>query len=371
MNSAILRRGPRRGLCVAALALLLASCASNTAEKEAQAEAARRAAEIAARTPPPIALNDSVAEAASIYLSFSRDMATIEGGFANAEAIQAALRRGSAYDPDQLSRGLVAYASILALQSPEFVAGVRQYAVDRTVREQLVANIVADPRWASSLPGADAGAGLIMAALREDINALGRAADSVENDAYAIQNTWDPRRSWGVAQVNDRDGRLQAAKTLSTQTMLPSGPDASRLRAAAHSGQGLNVASDRRRAPPYPPVVERALALAALAALGAAGDNAQANTDALQNEPVSQNCLRESKLMLFQCLAASRPSYEDMFCVGRHIARDLSTCTAQNITPTPAELPATAVADAPVQSPVAAEAAAASTSATASLTSGR
>ena len=36
-----------------------------------------------------------------------------------------------------------------------------------------------------------------------------------------------------------------------------------------------------------------------------------------------------SKLMLFQCLAASRPSYEDMFCTGRHIVRDLATCTAQ------------------------------------------
>ena len=38
-----------------------------------------------------------------------------------------------------------------------------------------------------------------------------------------------------------------------------------------------------------------------------------------------------SKLMLFQCLAASRPSYEDMFCLGRHITRDLATCTTQAV----------------------------------------
>jgi hypothetical protein len=320
----------RRGIAVAflAVAALLAGCASQSAaEKAAEIEAARQAAELAARTPPPISLNQSVAEAASVYVAFTREMAAIEGGFQNPEAIQAAIRRGSAYDPAQLSRGLVAYASIVALQSPEFVQGVRQYAVDRTTREQLAANIAADPRWASHLPGADAAAGLIISTLRGDITALGRAADSIENDAYAIQAPYDARRSWGVAQVSDRETRLADAKARSTEAMLPSGEDSARLLSAAHSGAGLGLSGDRRREPPYPPVVERALALAALAALGEAGEEARGRTDALQNDPVSQGCLAESKLMLFQCLAASRPSYEDMFCLGRHIVRDLATCT--------------------------------------------
>jgi hypothetical protein len=319
-----------RGLAVAALAVaaLLAGCASQSAaEKAAEAEAARVAAELAARTPPPISLNQSVAEAASVYVAFTRDMAAMEGGFQNAEAIQAAIRQGTAYDPVQLSRGLVAYASIVALQSPEFVQGVRQYAVDRTTREQLAANIAADPRWASHLPGADAAAGMIITTLRGDIDALSRAANSIENDAYAIQARYDVRRPWGVAPVADREGRLAEAKARSTQAMLPSAEDAARLLTAAHSGTGLTVSSTRLREPPYPPVVEQALALAALAALGEAGDAARGRTDALQNDPVSQTCLTESKLNLFQCLAASRPSYEDMFCLGRHIVRDLATCT--------------------------------------------
>lgn len=316
----------RRGLAVAALAVaaLLAGCASqNAAEKAAEIEAARQAAELAARTPPPISLNQSVAEAASVYVAFSREMAAIEGGFQDPEAIQDAIRRGSAYDPAQLSRGLVAYASIIALQSPEFVQGVRQYAVDRATREQLAANLAADPRWALNLPGADAAAGLIVTTLRADITSLNRAADSIENDAYAIQA--DSRRSWAVAQVVGRDSRLADAKARSTQTMLPSAPEAARLLAAAHSGSGLGVSGNRRRDPPYPPVVERALAIAALAALGEAADAAR--TDPLQNDPVSQTCLTESKLNLFQCLAASRPSYEDVFCLGRHIVRDIATCT--------------------------------------------
>lgn len=318
---------PSRSLSLAALcaAAILGGCASGKAEAEAEAARVAEAAALAARTPPAISLSESVAQDASVYLAFSRDMATIRGGFESPEAIQAALRQGSAYDPGQISRGLVAYASIIALQSPEFVAGVNQYGVNPTGRQKMIADIVADPRVASYMVGAPEAAGLIMAALNADIDALSAAANSVENDAYAIQA--DGRRSWAIAHITDRETRLAGAKGLSGQTMAPSVADSARLFAAANSGAGLGVTGARRREAPYPPVVANALALAALAALGAAGDDARANTVALQSEPVSQNCLHESKLNLYQCLAASRPSYEDMFCVGRHIVRDLATCT--------------------------------------------
>lgn len=327
---------PRRGLPIAALAAaaLLAGCASD-APTQAEIEAARLAAEIAARTPPPIALNQSVAEAAAVYVAFTRDMAALEGGFTDPAQIQAALRRGSAYDPGQISRGLVAYGSILALQSPEFVAGVRSVAGDRATRERLVADIVADPRRASTLPGAEAAAGLVMSTLAADINALSRAANSIENDAYAIQARYDPRRAWAISEVRDREGRLEAAKASSARTILPPAEETSRLFAAAHSGGGALPVSGGLRKPPYPPAVENALALAALAALGVAGENARANTDALQFDRVSHGCLDMSKLNLFQCLAASRPNYEDMFCLGRHVVRDLATCSRGAAMPAP------------------------------------
>jgi hypothetical protein len=262
-------------------------------------------------------------------------MAGLEGGFTSPEQIQAALRRGSAYDPGQISRGLVAYASILALQSPEFVSGVRSLADDQVTRERIVARIVAEPAYASTVPGAEAAAGLVMSTLAADINALSRAANSIENDAYAIQAAYDPRRAWGVAQVNNREGRLEAAKTRYAEAMLPTPEEASRMFAAAHSGGGALAVSGDPRKPPYPPAVINGLALAALAALGYAGENARANTDALQFDRVSQGCLSMSKLNLFQCLAASRPNYEDMFCLGRHIVRDLATCSRGAAMPAP------------------------------------
>ena len=337
----------RRGLSFAALAaaVLLASCATPEPEPVAPPPPP---------PPPPVTLNEGVAQAASIYVTFIKDVGTIRAGFPDAESIQSAMRKGAAYDPATLSRGMIAYASILALQSPEFVSGVRTFAVDPTQRRQMVNSIVADPAYAATLPGADAAAGLIVATLGKDIADMTAIAEAVEGDAYTIQERNDPRRRWAVTPIPDREVRLESVKSISAVRMLPSAEESARLFAAANSGSGLDLPPGRQ-GPPYTPAVVNALAIAALAALGAAGDDARINTDALQTESNSEFCFNMSKLNLFQCLAASRPSYEDMFCVGRHIVRDLATCTTAATTPAPAIPSPTAVATAaPAMTPVAA-----------------
>ena len=316
----------RRGLSVAAIAAaaLLASC--STPEPEAPPPP----------PPPPlpaVSLNESVAQAASVYVAFVREVGTIQAGFPDAESIQAAIRKGAASDAAQLSRGMIAYGSILALQSPEYVAGVRQFASTPALRQEMVARIIADPAYAATLPGADAAAGLISSTMGKDIAALTAIAEAVEGDAYTIQERRDPRRRWAVQPVADRVGRLEGAKTRSS-AQLPSAEESARLFAAANSGSGLNL-SPAQRGAPFTPAMVNSLAIAALAALGAAGDDARINTDALTTESNNEFCTSMSKLMLFQCLAAARPSYEDMFCTGRHIVRDLATCTAQYTGPMP------------------------------------
>jgi hypothetical protein len=319
-------------LSASVLALtLVASCASGPTEEE-RAEQARVAAEQARLAAiPNVSLNSNVIQEAAVYLAFTRDMGTLRGGFADAASIQEALRRGAAYDARQVSRGLVAYASILAMQSPEFVAGVRANATDRESRNALVARIVADPASAGRLPGADVAAGLIIGTLENDIRLLREAADSVENDAYAIQA--DGRRDWARVAVPEREARLNTVRGLSRPSLAPA-EEAARLSAAVQSGSGLNVAATRPRTPPYPQSVENALALAALALLDGAGENARSNTDALMYDRASLDCFESSKLNLFQCLAASRPSYEDMFCLGRHVVRDLGQCARGAALPT-------------------------------------
>ena len=337
----------RRGLSIAALAaaVVLAGCA---------AEPAPPPPTPAPPPPPPaLTLNDGVAQAAAVYVAFMRDVGTIQAGFPDAESIQAAIRKGSAYEPNQLSRGMIAYASILALQSPEYVQGVRTYANDATTRQNLVAQIIADPYVATTLPGADKAAGLIVDAIGRDSTAMLNIANSVEADAYTIQERNDPRRRWATVHIQNRDERLQGAKALSAQQMLPSAEDSARLFAAAHAGTGLSAAGDAVSGP-YTRPVAQALAIAALAALGAGGDDYRANTEALEADQASEFCLSMSKLMLFQCLAASRPSYEDMFCVGRHVARDLATCASQNLSPGAVTVPSSPEPSSePAQTPVA------------------
>lgn len=329
----------RRGLSVAAIAAaaILASC--STPEPEAPPPP----------PPPPlpaVSLNEGVAQAASVYVAFVREVSTIQGGFTDAESIQAAIRKGAAYEPGQLSRGMIAYGSILALQSPEYVAGVRQFASTPALRQEMIGRIVADPAYAATLPGAEAAAGLITATMGKDIATLTAIAEAVEGDAYTIQERRDPRRRWAVTPIADRNGRLEGAKALSV-SQLPSAEESARLFAAANSGAGLNLTPAQRGAP-FTPAVVNSLAIAALAALGAAGDDARTNTDALSTESNNEFCLSMSKLMLFQCLAASRPSYEDMFCTGRHIVRDLATCTAQYTGPVPVSTaPTVTIAETP------------------------
>lgn len=279
---------------------------------------------------PPIALSRDIAETASVYVAFTRAMAETRTEFPDAEAIQAYLSQGSAYEPSQLSRGMVAYAAIIALQSPEFTGGVRAFALDPGQRRQVEADILADPAYAAALPGAESAAGLILEVMRRDIDALTAVADAVEADAYTIQGRQDPRRRWASQAVVDRPGRLDKAKSQSALEMTPSAEDAVRLFEAAHAGSGLDLAPGRQ-APPYTPVVVQALAVAALAAMGSAGDQARPQTDRLLKATDHEFCLSLSKLNLFQCLAASRPSYEDMFCVGRHILRDLATCAGSAV----------------------------------------
>lgn len=351
----VFSKGSRPTLIAISVAALLAAC--STPEPPAPEPAPPPP------PPPPVALNQGVADAAAVYVAFVREVGAIQaGGFQDAEAIQAAIRKGSAYDPAQLSRGMIAYGAILALQSDGFVAGVREYAIDPDQRRQIVDSIIRNPAYAATLPGAAEAAGLISARLGQDATSLGAIAAAVQEDAYTIQERRDPRRRWAVQHLTNREERLEAAKALSLQPMLPSAEEAAMLFAAAHSGEGLML-DGAALPPPYTPAIVNSLAIAALAALGAGGDDYRTYTEALAVESNSEFCLNMSKLMLFQCLAASRPSYEDMFCLGRHIIGDLATCTAQNIAPAPGQSTPVVAADAPA---VAAEAAAASTDAVAS-----
>lgn len=268
--------------------------------------------------PPAMALSPVVSEAAAAYLAYVRDAATIRSEFPDGQSIQDSLRRGASYESKSLARGTVAYAAIIALQEPTFVNKLREYAADPVMRQRLISQLYSDPGYATQLPGAPEAAGLVVATLQADGEAVYRVGTSVKQAAYDVQ-----RQRWSREFIQNREGRLSQTKVLSATPVAASSEESARLMTAALSGTGLETRRGTPRAP-YTHTVSRGLAIAALTALGAAGEDSQVS--ALLDEGQGAYCLNMAKLNLYQCLAVSKPHYEDVFCLGQHILIDTGQC---------------------------------------------
>jgi hypothetical protein len=333
----------------AALGFAIAGCAALTLVGCAEAPLPPAVIPPHAAAPPPVSLSGHVIEAASEYHVYMQRAAQITPSFVNGPQIEDSLSTGEGYEAQQLSRGVIAYGALVALQDPSFVAGVRTYAVDPEGRRSLAARLVADPNYASVLPGAPSAAGLVIATLNADSSRVRGAGELVKQFAYDVQH-----QAWSKKDIIDPVGRLARAKQVSNAPMTPLPADVDELQGAVTSGDArvasrVLLVSGSPSAPPYTAVVTRALAVAALAALGEGGDANDAQVESLLNESSGGFCLNMSKLNLYQCLAVAKPWYEDVFCLGQHILIDTGQCVAKEagslqpmqVAATPTAMPAT------------------------------
>ncbi len=282
MNCTIHRAG------ALAFTLLLASCAGTPAARHSEA-ARQDPARLAAQAQP--------------FEAFMRHASTIDASFSGPAEVNQGLATGAAYEPRALASGMIAYAALAALEEPRFVSGVRAAArKDRGLAQRLAAR----PDLAVSLPGAPAAAARASAALWRQGDALGSGGRQVKSAAYSIQ-----RQAWARAKVADPQGRLQRVKADAVYRPAD-GDRALLLRAVAQGGARSGARG---------PVIQRALALAALDVLGQSARGA-----ALASEPKSGMCLRLAKLDFHQCLSAAGPYYEDIYCLGQHAMIDPGQC---------------------------------------------
>ena len=279
--------------------------------------------------PPPVGLSIRVVQQASAFRSYMRRAAAITPTFTNGLAIEESLSQGEAYEAQQLSQGAIAYAAVVALQEPGFVAGVRTYAVDATQRRALAQKLLSDPYYATALPGAQAAAGLIIASLNEEAAKVRSVGERVKQSAYDVQH-----QSWSKGFITDPAGRLAHAKVVSSTPMDAEPADLEQLKKAV-TGSDTRAVEQRvavsaaASAPPFTPVVIRGLAIGALGALGEAGDENDAAVQGLLTDSNGGFCLNMSKLNLYQCLAVAKPWYEDVFCLGQHVLIDTGQCIAK------------------------------------------
>ena len=305
------------GLAAAPLtaAFVLAACSS-----------APPPAPVAPPPPPPVAvvpsvsLSPRVVEMASAYRAYVDRAGTISPGFTGGGDVAQSLKLGAAYEPQSLLRGAIAYGAVVALQDPAFVAGVRKFAGDPEQRRTVAYEIMKDPAYAVGFSGSASAAGLVMGALGADGQKLMTVGLSVKQAAYDVQH-----QAWSKGEVSGRDARLALAKDLSTTPGRGETDMTARLQSAVLGGSQMSL-TPVEAAPPYTSVVVHSLAVAALAALGYADEGNLGQVMPILAEPNSANCLNMSKLNLYQCLAVSKPHYEDVFCLGQHILMDTGRC---------------------------------------------
>ena len=275
-----------------------------------------------APAPAAFSLSPAVIQTAAAYQAYMTRTAAMKPDFKSGDDVADRLKQAESYDPVALTRGEIAFAAIAALQNADFVAEVRGFSVDPAGRRQMINTIASDPNYVTAFKTMGGAAGMAIAALTAQGQDLEAAGSAIKQSAYDLQH-----QAWSTGMVAHRDERLLLAKAVSTSTPPASIDDTTRLQQAATGAAPLGlIPAPAPAAGPYPPAVVRGVAIAALAVLGAAGDENAALTAPLLSDPPDETCLSMAKLNLYQCLAVSKPHYEDIFCLGQHVMMDTGQC---------------------------------------------
>lgn len=273
--------------------------------------------------PPPmpeVSMAHKFVAAAGAYDDYIHQAAAISPAFADAGGVGQSLRAGSAYEPGQLRTGMVAYAAIAVLTDQAFVNDVRRAGATPDERYALVRQIFSDPKTALQFADGARAAGIAKHALVSGGMRLYDAGNEVRLAAYSIQH-----QPWSLQPVPDLDTRTDAVKRLSTTQRSSPGSETQTLDLMV-AGEPPGGAALDPAPGPYTGLVVRAVALAALASIGQADDEAAPRLGWLTDDYYLDHCLAEAKLALFECLAVARPNYEDVFCLGQHAMKDTGAC---------------------------------------------
>jgi hypothetical protein len=303
------------GLAAGALIAAVAGCATPPPPPPPAAPAP------SAPAPANLSLAPSIIRSAAAYERFIARSTAIRPDFANGDDVEQRLQAGESFDPAIMTRGEIAYAAVVALQEPTFVAELRNFSTDEAMRARLTGSIAADPNYVMGFRGAPAAAGLVIAALTAQGQALQDEGEQVRLSAYSVQ-----REAWSKVFVPDLEGRLTLAKTVSLNAPTASGDDFEHERQVATGYAPMLAPAHTAPVSQPPPAIVRGVAIAALALLGSAGEDRVAITEPLFADPPDQTCLNMAKLNLYQCLAVAKPYYEDIFCLGQHAMKETGQC---------------------------------------------
>ncbi|MEM9705787.1 MAG: hypothetical protein AAF850_06875 [Pseudomonadota bacterium] len=282
--------------------------------------------------PPSNALEQQAAH----YIQYRQDVAEIEATpLNNAKATRDAHKRLAAHDPTGLSGGWVAYAALVAADTPEFAADLKKELKRRHGRLRgkpgFLAKLAEDPSYPRKLKGAKAATARVLEMTMQDISRFYALGENFKRQAYAMQKT-----NWGKKRIASSDRRLQEADQFASSRPKSSAPELERTTergvtapvlasasAAWSADWGADGGEGRLSEPNAQVIMDRVLNLAARYAVGSVNDKV---VEVYSKNNKSRQCLELSKLTLSQCIAATRTPYEEAFCLGEHGLNDIGGC---------------------------------------------
>ena len=345
----------RKFLIPAALLALLATPVH--AQDANPVPVASSAQQITTTTAQNVSRSDVIAQMAASYGSFQSDVGDIQRRGLNSTAdVTNALDKLAGQNADQLSRGWLAYAALIASQSPELRTSVRE-VVSAYGAQTIISGLQADRQYVRrDLNGGEAAVSLAFTAIEADSRRLNRTASYFREQAFALQGaSWAKtkmRRNQMDSKVNgfmsaSRTQRAPRGEIVSalqhtssnsafTQAGMPGAPSLWDGSISASTGirfPTTNTAvrtshrTSHRRGPN--PTADMVATLAALRIIGA-GPEMSGQIRATMGQGPMSPCIRSAQLNINQCIASNAFPFETVDCIGKHAISEVSECFSSN-----------------------------------------
>lgn len=282
-------------------------------------------------TPNPVA-QEVLEDRAARYVHLRADIADIEAiSMSSARKMRDAHNRLGSYNPSELGGAWVAYAALVAADTPTFADAIEKATKSKKGRAAFLKQLREDPATVRNLDGANYAIDAIRAVAARDATRINALGDRFIADAYRMQNT-----AWAKAKIpNDGSTRLRASSAYATKrTWAPMRVTTKQTTKAGNVRPHLN--GDIKWSPEWSPTstppseAERTGALMTralvLAARYTVGDMDSSHITTYAKAKKSDKCFVNAKLNLDQCIAATRTPYEESFCLGEHALNDVSRC---------------------------------------------
>ncbi|MBB4658542.1 hypothetical protein [Parvularcula dongshanensis] len=249
----------------------------------------------------------------------------------DAKGMREAHNRLASFDPEALARGWVAYAALVAADTPSFAEAIEQRTNKPKKREAFLKELRDNPAVVRNMEGSEEAIAAIRAVAARDATKINALGDKFIDDAYQMQAFGWAKQKIPANGSQRVASALAYAKTRAHPSMAVS------TRAQTKAGTFRpNLAGDATWTPMWsvdttPPseadrtgvLMTKALVLAARYATN---DLTAEHLDLYADNKTSDKCLVNAKLNLDQCIAATRTPYEEAFCLGEHALNDVSYC---------------------------------------------